>query len=112
MAYRPRQFYVLKIFCSFFGTLVFVANVLLGCAQQSTRMEMNVNCSWSTVDALVELNRTLYLQVKVLMGEDREMCGKMLSVEGRDAVIKQENPDVIKVVPWQFLCRMAPGVRT
>ncbi|XP_055342396.1 transcription elongation factor SPT5-like [Paramacrobiotus metropolitanus] len=49
--------------------------------------------------------------VKVILGDERDICGKMLSVDGREAVFKPENSDQMKMVPWHYLCKMAPTVR-
>ncbi|OQV23554.1 Transcription elongation factor SPT5 [Hypsibius exemplaris] len=67
---------------------------------------INILSSW-----LEPVRPTRGDQVKILAGENREMCGKMLSVTGSNAVVKADNADAVKVVPWNDLCRLAPSSR-
>ncbi|OQV17540.1 Transcription elongation factor SPT5 [Hypsibius exemplaris] len=48
-------------------------------------------------------------RVKVIFGEEREVCGKLLSVDGANAVfVPGDSSAAPKVVPWNYLCRLAP----
>lgn len=51
------------------------------------------------------------LQVKVIVGDEREVCGKMMMQEGTDAVFKPENSDQVRQVPLNYLCKLVPSAR-
>ena len=44
-------------------------------------------------------------KAKVILGEEREATGSLLSIDGGEGVIKLENGE-IKMLPIRFLCKM------
>lgn len=46
------------------------------------------------------------LQVKVIMGEDREATGILLSIDGDDGIVRMELDDQLKILNLRFLGRL------
>jgi transcription elongation factor SPT5 len=46
-------------------------------------------------------------QVKVILGEDREAVGTLLSIDNNEGVVKL-GPDDVKMLQLRFLCKMKP----
>ena len=44
-------------------------------------------------------------RVKVILGEDREACGVLLSIDNQEGVVKINNEEV-KMLQLRFLCKM------
>jgi transcription elongation factor SPT5 len=44
-------------------------------------------------------------QVKVILGEDREAVGTLLSIDNNEGVVKL-SPDEVKMLQLRYLCRM------
>lgn len=51
------------------------------------------------------LTRFLF-QVKVIMGEDREATGILLSIDGDDGIVRMELDDQLKILNLRFLGRL------
>lgn len=47
-------------------------------------------------------------RVKVILGEDREAVGTLLSIDNQEGVVKL-NTDEIKFLQLRFLCKMKEG---
>lgn len=45
-------------------------------------------------------------QVKVIMGEDREATGILLSIDGDDGIVRMELDDQLKILNLRFLGRL------
>lgn len=45
-------------------------------------------------------------RVKVIEGEDREITGKLLSIDNNESVVKVDHGDDLKMLPLGFLCKM------
>lgn len=48
----------------------------------------------------------LLLQVKVILGEDREATGILLSIDGDDGIVRMELDDQLKILNLRFLGRL------
>lgn len=50
------------------------------------------------------------LKIKVIFGEDREMTGTLLSIDGIEGVVSFDSSDSrqndIKMLPLRYLCKM------
>ena len=46
------------------------------------------------------------LQVKVILGEDREATGILLSIDGDDGIVRMELDDQLKILNLRFLGRL------
>ena len=48
-----------------------------------------------------------FLQAKVILGEEREATGTLLSIDGVEGVIKLDGGDInIKMLHIRFICKM------
>lgn len=45
-------------------------------------------------------------QVKVILGEDREATGILLSIDGDDGIVRMELDDQLKILNLRFLGRL------
>jgi len=54
---------------------------------------------------IVDLRMTNIFQVKVIIGEDRECTGQMLSIDGMDGVVKLDRGN-ISMLQLSYLCKM------
>lgn len=50
--------------------------------------------------------RCARLQVKVILGEDREATGILLSIDGDDGIVRMELDDQLKILNLRFLGRL------
>lgn len=48
----------------------------------------------------------LCVQVKVILGEDREATGILLSIDGDDGIVRMELDDQLKILNLRFLGRL------
>lgn len=48
----------------------------------------------------------MLLQVKVILGEDREATGILLSIDGDDGIVRMELDDQLKILNLRFLGRL------
>lgn len=46
------------------------------------------------------------VQVKVILGEDREATGILLSIDGDDGIVRMEMDDLLKILNLRFLGRL------
>lgn len=46
------------------------------------------------------------VQVKVILGEDREATGILLSIDGDDGIVRMELDDQLKILNLRFLGRL------
>lgn len=51
-------------------------------------------------------NLVLCVQVKVILGEDREATGILLSIDGDDGIVRMELDDQLKILNLRFLGRL------
>lgn len=49
---------------------------------------------------------TMFFQVKVILGEDREATGILLSIDGDDGIVRMELDDQLKILNLRFLGRL------
>lgn len=47
-----------------------------------------------------------HIQVKVILGEDREATGILLSIDGDDGIVRMELDDQLKILNLRFLGRL------
>lgn len=58
--------------------------------------------SWDCLDKFV-----IVFQAKVILGEEREATGSLLSIDGGEGVIKLDGGNEnIKMLPIRYLCKM------
>lgn len=48
-------------------------------------------------------------QVKVIIGENREAVGQLLSIDNQEGVVKL-NQDQVQMLQLRFLCKMKPSI--
>jgi len=46
------------------------------------------------------------LQVKVILGEDREATGVLLSIDGEDGIVRMELDEQLKILNLRFLGKL------
>ena len=48
-----------------------------------------------------------YLQVKVILGEDREATGELISIDDKDGIVRMDLDNQLKIHQLRFLGRVA-----
>lgn len=59
-----------------------------------------------SVLSLKSCSLLLCVQVKVILGEDREATGILLSIDGDDGIVRMELDDQLKILNLRFLGRL------
>ena len=48
------------------------------------------------------------LQVKVILGDDRERTGTLINIDAPDGIIKMDQTEQLKILPLKYLAKMGP----
>lgn len=83
------------------GYLAFLCSRVVGNRINQPAMPMStvVQCSQSTVSLF-------FMQVKVIVGENRDTVGNLISIDGVDGVLKTEQGE-FSMFQLRHLCKMA-----
>lgn len=64
------------------------------------------DCFHTRITWRVSLTLSPSFQVKVILGEDREATGILLSIDGDDGIVRMELDDQLKILNLRFLGRL------
>ena len=53
-------------------------------------------------------NSRSVLQVKVILGDDRERIGTLINIDDPDGIIKMDQTEQLKILPLKFLAKLGP----
>ena len=72
------------------------------CAIFLPEEDRTVNLEWDQLEPVIPKRGD---RVKVIVGEDREAVGVLLSIDNQEGVVKINNEEV-KMLQLRFLCKM------